>query len=79
MRPAPHQSRVIVPSQTIFVGRELERSQLCRLLDGTIHGQGALVLVGGEAGIGKTRLTQEIAQEAGKRRIRTLRGHCYEW
>src|SRR5258708_27961055 len=78
MRPAPHQSRVIVPSQIIFVGRELERSQLCRLLDGTIHGQGALVLVGGEAGIGKTRLTQEIALEAGKRRIRTLRGHCYE-
>ena len=64
--------------QTIFIGRELERSQLCRLLDGTIHGQGALVMIGGEPGIGKTRLTLEIALEASKRRIRTLRGHCYE-
>jgi predicted ATPase len=35
-------------------------------------------MIGGEPGIGKTRLTQEIALEAGKRRIRTLRGHCYE-
>lgn len=68
----------LMQGQTIFIGRELERSQLCRLLDGTIHGQGALVMIGGEPGIGKTRLTHEIALAAGQRKIRTLRGNCYE-
>jgi tetratricopeptide (TPR) repeat protein len=78
MRPVQHQSVVTLPSQTIFVGRELERSHLYRLLDQAQGRHGCLVTIGGEPGVGKTRLGEEIAGEATRHRFTILRGRCYE-
>ncbi len=64
--------------RTGFVGREAERSKLRRLLDQSVSGQGALVMIGGEPGVGKTRLTEELLAEARQRGCLALVGHCYE-
>ena len=64
--------------RTPFVGREAERAELRRFLEQAARGQGALVMIGGEPGVGKTRLAEEMALEARQRGLLTLTGHCYE-
>lgn len=64
--------------RTPFVAREEERAELCSFLDGLDQGRGAVVLIGGEPGVGKTRLTEELAEQARRRAHRVLVGHCYE-
>ena len=66
------------PRRTPYVGRESERAELRRLLDEAVAGRGSLVLIGGEPGVGKTRLTEELVAEARARGCLTLTGHCYE-
>ena len=61
-----------------LVGRDAERAELRRRLDEALAGRGSLVLLGGEPGIGKTRLTEEILQEARERGCVCRVGHCYE-
>ena len=48
----------------MFVGRTRELEELERALDATRAGNGATVLVAGEAGIGKTRLASELGKRA---------------
>ncbi len=67
-----------VAERTPFVGREAERADLRRLLDQSIRGQGALVMIGGEPGVGKTRLAEELMAEARQRGALAWSGHCYE-
>src|SRR5207248_6022060 len=62
----------------IFVGREAELKQLEDGFDSAAAGQGSLVMVVGEPGIGKTTLTEQLATYASLRGGRTLVGHCYE-
>lgn len=64
--------------RTPFVGREAERTDLVSFLDGLEQGRGGVVVIGGEPGVGKTRLTEEIADDARKREHRVLVGRCYE-
>jgi len=64
--------------RTPFVGREAERAELRRLLDQSIRGQGALAMIGGEPGVGKTRLAEELMAEARQRNMTALIGRCYE-
>ncbi|HWI20659.1 MAG TPA: AAA family ATPase [Vicinamibacterales bacterium] len=64
--------------RTPFVGRDPEATELTRLLDLMLTGQGAMVLVGGEPGVGKTRLARELIATARKRGAIGLTGHCYE-
>ncbi len=64
--------------RTPFVGRQKERAELSRRLDQLPSGSGALVLIGGEPGIGKTRLAEETAAEANRKDFRTLVGRCYD-
>ncbi|MHB8577123.1 MAG: AAA family ATPase, partial [Dehalococcoidia bacterium] len=62
----------------IFVGREAELRQLEAAFDAAVSGQGGLVMVVGEPGIGKTTVTEQLATYAALRGGRTLVGHCYE-
>jgi tetratricopeptide (TPR) repeat protein len=62
----------------VFVGRESELKQLQSAFDGAISGQGALVMVTGEPGIGKTSLCEQLSTYVTLRGGRTLVGHCYE-
>jgi class 3 adenylate cyclase/tetratricopeptide (TPR) repeat protein len=64
--------------RTPFVGREAERVELRRCVEQAASGQGVLVMIGGEPGVGKTRLAEEIALEARQRGLLTLTGRCYE-
>jgi DNA-binding CsgD family transcriptional regulator len=63
---------------TLVVGREREQVFLREELAGTVAGHGRLVLLGGEAGIGKTSLARDLAREASARGARVLTGHCYD-
>jgi predicted ATPase len=59
-----------------LVGREPELRRLLVALDGVATGQGRVVLLAGEPGVGKTRLTQELMRQAGERGFRVLAGRC---
>ena len=61
-----------------FVGREAEQQKLIARLDAVSRGEGALVLIGGEPGVGKTRLANEILEQGKSRGWLTLTGHAYE-
>lgn len=62
----------------LFVGRADEMSKLRAALEEAFAGRASLSLVAGEAGIGKTRLAQEICTYARLRGALTLFGRCYE-
>ena len=61
----------------VFVGRERELGELHPALDGALAGRGGLVLIAGEAGIGKTRLIEELARYAVERDVQALWAHCW--
>ncbi len=62
----------------VFVGREQELKQLQAAFDGAMSGQGALMMVMGEPGIGKTALCEQLSTYVTLRGGKTLVGHCYE-
>jgi DNA-binding CsgD family transcriptional regulator/tetratricopeptide (TPR) repeat protein len=59
-----------------FVGRTEELAQLRELLARAANGQPQVAVIGGEAGIGKTRLTDQLADVANQQGARVLRGGC---
>jgi DNA-binding SARP family transcriptional activator len=63
---------------TPFVGRASERAALSVALSRARQGSGSLILIGGEPGIGKTRLAEEAAAEAAGCGMTVLSGHSYE-
>ncbi len=62
----------------MLVGREREQSPLHQSLHDVLAGHGSLVLVSGEAGIGKTTLVEWLAGEAEDQGCLVLRGGCYD-
>ncbi len=68
----------MLPQQTALVGREREQQRLNELLTDTSLGRGRLVLLSGEAGIGKTTLVRDLARVARERRALVLSGACYD-
>jgi hypothetical protein len=52
-----------------MVGRDRELARVTGLLDDALAGRGRLVLCTGEAGIGKTRLAEELAAVASARGV----------
>lgn len=66
----------VAHDRTPYIGREEELADLRRHLEEALAGRGSLVLVGGEPGVGKTRLAEEVAGEADQRGARVLVGHC---
>ena len=61
-----------------FVGREAELGTLLQRLDALQKGQGCLMLLTGEPGLGKTRLAEQVLSQARRREFLTLAGHCEE-
>src|SRR4051794_12826224 len=62
-----------MPERTGLVGREAERARVVETVDAARLGHGSLLLIAGEAGIGKTRLTDEAATESD---VLALRGRA---
>ncbi len=61
-----------------LVGREEQLDGLLRAYETAAGGRSGLALVGGESGIGKTRLVDELAARARGRGARALSGDCVE-
>lgn len=62
------------PQATSLVGREGERAQLAATLDAVMAGGSRVVVLEGEAGIGKSRLVDELAQLLRARGVAGLLG-----
>ncbi len=65
-------------SSARVVGRDAELAQLADALKRARAGEAAAVLVGGEAGAGKTRLVEEFSTRASTGGVRVLFGQCME-
>src|SRR5215213_11060068 len=61
-----------------FIGRADELGRLEAILDRAEQGRPQVVLLAGDAGVGKTRLLLEFAGQAGRRGVRVLAGGCVE-
>src|SRR6202050_2683824 len=59
-----------------FVGREHEIGEFRKLLHGLDTGRGGAILIGGESGVGKSRLIEEIRTEALVRGVLVMRGQA---
>ena len=61
-----------------LVGRDAEFARLSALLDDAASGQAVVALIGGDAGVGKTRLVTEVTRLAAARGFTVLSGRCAE-
>ncbi len=62
----------------VFVGRDRELEVLRATLDGALAGRGAVAMLVGEPGIGKTRTVQELETYARMRGAKVLWGRAHE-
>lgn len=62
----------------LLVGRSRERNLLRAQLSAALAGRGGLVILSGEAGIGKTTLAEDACREASSAGALVLAGHCYD-
>ncbi|MFE3453456.1 helix-turn-helix transcriptional regulator [Nonomuraea sp. NPDC059194] len=62
----------------LLIGRSAELGGLVRVLENAMDGSAGVALLGGDAGIGKTRLATELVAEARKRGLNVLVGQCAE-
>ncbi|MDT4920330.1 MAG: hypothetical protein QOI15_1232 [Pseudonocardiales bacterium] len=68
-----------VPRSTVpLVGRAAELKILAGAVDGTRHGTASAVVVGGDAGVGKTRLLSELVSSVAANDVLCLIGHCVD-
>ena len=61
-----------------FVGRDDELNRILSILEVVTRGRSQLVLLQGEAGIGKTRLAHEVFLRARNMGIRSYLGRCFD-
>jgi serine/threonine protein kinase/tetratricopeptide (TPR) repeat protein len=79
----PSHKPIVVPSprpsmvrETQLIDRVEEMGLLREAVDRAVRGEGGLVFLRGEAGIGKTRLTKELGAYARLRGMQVLYGRC---
>ncbi|WP_436760506.1 helix-turn-helix transcriptional regulator [Streptosporangium sp. V21-05] len=65
-------------TRSVLIGRSVELDRLTAVLDTAATGQAGVALVGGDAGIGKTRLITELAGRAEAAGFAVLVGQCAE-
>jgi DNA-binding SARP family transcriptional activator len=61
-----------------LLGREIELARLHAALAASRVGDGSLLVIHGEAGIGKSRLIAELVSAADREGVRVVVGHAYE-
>ena len=81
--PAPARQSIVVGLEspapdTPLIGRDAELVRLRQALDDAWQGRGRIVVIRGEAGIGKSRIVEEVAGDVAARGGRVLVGRCYE-
>jgi predicted ATPase/DNA-binding CsgD family transcriptional regulator len=62
----------------VIIGREFELNALGQALHAAGRGKGHCIWIAGEAGVGKSRLLNELCQRAVGERFVVLQGHCFE-
>ena len=72
-----HRQHAKAPTPPLF-GRSEEQRLLKTALQAAIDGRGGLVVLGGEAGIGKTALARDLAATASANDVLVLSGHSYD-
>ena len=78
MGPVATSRPIAAAPATPLVGRDAEMAMLGEALHRSLAGDGHIVAVLGEAGIGKSRLAAEIAAAAAARGCQVALGRCYE-
>jgi tetratricopeptide (TPR) repeat protein len=64
--------------RTPFVGRDTESSAIRSTISHALPGNGSVIMLSGGAGVGKTRLAIEIAEDAARSGSACFLGRCYE-
>ena len=64
-------------SSPVLIGRQVEVARLHALIDQARNGHGQVVLLSGEAGIGKSRLAAEVKMQAQAHGFLVLQGSCF--
>ncbi len=72
-RPSRHQEAAY---KLPMVGREAEMQQIEQRMDLALRGQGQLLGIAAEAGMGKSRLVAEVVRLAAHRGMRVISGEC---
>jgi hypothetical protein len=70
----PFRHPVVCP---ILIGRSAELAALQECIESTARGQGGVVVLSGEAGIGKSRLVAELQRSAAAQDFQLLGGQCF--
>lgn len=78
LHPTPPPRTLSFRRQHPLVGRVPEQTFLREEFAAACAGQGRFVLIGGEAGIGKTTLVQDLVAEARTRDASILLTHCFD-
>ena len=68
-------SRLATMAGDRLIGRDRELARLAEQLDRAVAGEGGIVLLAGEAGVGKTRLSEELAEAAAMPVLRGAASH----
>lgn len=76
--PEPRAAERSGPADSPLVGRAREIELVDGEIDAALAGRARLVMLLGEAGIGKSRLAAEVVARARRRGARAVIGHCYE-
>jgi class 3 adenylate cyclase/tetratricopeptide (TPR) repeat protein len=69
----------VVAAAAPMVGRERELERASRIADRALGGEGGVILVVGEPGIGKSRLVEEVRRSVSRPDLTWLEGRCVSY